>query len=49
MAVIGLWGLVYGLPMCPPLTQTQSRIEAVLKQVGLLAGAFARAGNRNAN
>jgi 4-hydroxy-tetrahydrodipicolinate synthase len=49
MAMMGLCEPVYRLPMCPPLPQTQSRIEAVLKQVGLLAGAFAGAGNRNAN
>ena len=49
MAMMGLCEAVYRLPMCPPLPQTQSRIEAVLKQVGLLAGALAGAGNRNAN
>ena len=49
MAMMGLCEPVYRLPMCPPLPQTQSRIEAVLKQVGLLAGALAGAGNRNAN
>ena len=49
MAMMGLCEPVYRLPMCPPLPQTQSRIEAVLKQVRLLAGALAGAGNRNAN
>ena len=49
MAMMGLCEPVYRLPMCPPLPQTQARIEAVLKQVGLLAGALAGAGNRNAN
>ena len=49
MAMMGLCEPVYRLPMCPPLPHTQSRIEAVLKQVGLLAGAMAGAGNRNAN
>jgi len=48
MALMGLCEPVYRLPMCPPLPQTQSRIEAVLKQVGLLAGALAGAGTRNA-
>jgi 4-hydroxy-tetrahydrodipicolinate synthase len=49
MAMMGLCEPVYRLPMCPPLPHTQSRIEAVLKQAGLLAGALAGAGNRNAN
>jgi 4-hydroxy-tetrahydrodipicolinate synthase len=49
MAMMGLCEPVYRLPMCPPLSQTQSRIEAVLKQTGLLAGALAGAGNKNAN
>src|SRR5665213_9440 len=49
MAMMGLLEPVYRLPMCPPLPQTQTRIEAVLKQVGLLAGALAGAGSRNAN
>jgi len=49
MAMMGLCEPVYRLPMCPPLPQTQSRIEAVLKQTGLLAGTLAGAGNRNAN
>jgi len=49
MALMGLLEPVYRLPMCPPLPQTQTRIEAVLKQVGLLAGALAGAGSRNAN
>jgi len=49
MAMMGLLEPVYRLPMCPPMPQTQSRIEAVLKQVGLLAGALAGAGSRNAN
>ncbi|MEO8049137.1 MAG: 4-hydroxy-tetrahydrodipicolinate synthase [Acidobacteriota bacterium] len=49
MAMMGLCEPVYRLPMCPPLPQTQSRIEAVLKQTGLLAGALAGARTRNAN
>ena len=49
MAMMGLLEPVYRLPMCPPLPQTQTKIEAVLKQVGLLAGALAGAGSRNAN
>lgn len=49
MAMMGLLEPVYRLPMCPPTPQTQSKIEAVLKQVGLLAGALAGAGSRNAN
>jgi len=49
LAMMGLLEPVYRLPMCPPLPQTQTRIEAVLKQVGLLAGALAGAGSRNAN
>jgi len=49
MAMMGLLEPVYRLPMCPPLPQTQTKIEAVLKQVGLLAGALAVAGSRNAN
>jgi len=49
MVLMGLCEPVYRLPMCPPLQQTLTRIEAVLKQVGLLAGAMAGAGNRNAN
>jgi len=49
MAMMGLCEPIYRLPMCPPQPQTQSRIEAVLKQTGLLAGALAGAGNRNAN
>jgi 4-hydroxy-tetrahydrodipicolinate synthase len=49
MAMMGLCEPVYRLPMCPPLPQTQSRIESVLKQVGLLAGVPAGAGSRNAN
>ncbi len=49
MAMMGLLEPVYRLPMCPPLPQTQARIEVVLKQVGLLAGALAGAGSRNAN
>lgn len=49
MALMGLLEPVYRLPMCPPLPQTQTKIEAVLKQVGLLAGALAGAGSRNAN
>jgi len=49
MAMMGLLEPVYRLPMCPPLPQTQTKIETVLKQVGLLAGALAGAGSRNAN
>ena len=49
MAMMGLLEPVYRLPMCPPLPQTQTKIEAVLKQLGLLAGALAGAGSRNAN
>ncbi len=49
MAMMGLLEPVYRLPMCPPMPQTQTKIEAVLKQVGLLAGALAGAGSRNAN
>jgi 4-hydroxy-tetrahydrodipicolinate synthase len=49
MALMGLLEPVYRLPMCPPIPQTQTKIEAVLKQVGLLAGALAGAGSRNAN
>lgn len=49
MALMGLLEPVYRLPMCPPLPQTQTKIEAVLKQLGLLAGALAGAGSRNAN
>jgi 4-hydroxy-tetrahydrodipicolinate synthase len=49
MAMMGLCEPVYRLPMCPPLPQTQSKIEAVLKQTGLLATALAGAGTRNAN
>jgi len=37
MAMMGLLEPVYRLPMVPPLPQSQSRIEAVLKSVGLLA------------
>ena len=49
MGLMGLLDPVFRLPMCPPMPQTQSRIEAVLRQVGLLAGALAGAGSRNAN
>ena len=49
LAMMGLLEAVYRLPMCPPMPQTQTKIEAVLKQVGLLAGALAGAGSRNAN
>lgn len=41
MAMMGLCEPVYRLPMCPPQPQNQAKIEAVLKQVGLLAGAMA--------
>lgn len=37
MALMGLLEPVYRLPMCPPLPVNQAKIEAVLKQVGLLA------------
>jgi len=37
MAMMGLLEPVYRLPMVPPLPQSQARIEAVLKSVGLLA------------
>src|SRR5712691_5215385 len=37
MAMMGLIEPVYRLPMVPPLPQNQTRIEAVLKSVGLLA------------
>jgi 4-hydroxy-tetrahydrodipicolinate synthase len=37
MAIMGLIEPVYRLPMVPPLPQSQARIEAVLKSVGLLA------------
>jgi 4-hydroxy-tetrahydrodipicolinate synthase len=37
MAMMGLLEPVYRLPMVPPLPQSQSRIEAVLKSAGLLA------------
>jgi 4-hydroxy-tetrahydrodipicolinate synthase len=49
MAMMGLCEPVYRLPMCPPLPPTQARIEAVLKQAGLLSGVLAGAGNINAN
>lgn len=41
MAMMGLCEPVYRLPMCPPQPQNQAKLEAVLKQVGLLAGAMA--------
>jgi 4-hydroxy-tetrahydrodipicolinate synthase len=37
MAMMGLLEPVYRLPMVPPLPQSQARIEAVLKSVGLVA------------
>ncbi|MDP9114432.1 MAG: dihydrodipicolinate synthase family protein, partial [Acidobacteriota bacterium] len=49
MALMGLLEPVYRLPMCPPLPQTQTKIAAVLAQLGLLAGALTGAGSRNAN
>lgn len=49
MAMMGLCEPVYRLPMCPPLPRTRSRIEAVLTQVGLLAGALAGSGSSNAH
>jgi 4-hydroxy-tetrahydrodipicolinate synthase len=41
MAMMGLCEPVYRLPMCPPQPQNQAKMEAVMKQVGLLAGALA--------
>ena len=41
MAMMGLCEPVYRLPMCPPQPQNQAKIEAVMKQAGLLAGAMA--------
>jgi 4-hydroxy-tetrahydrodipicolinate synthase len=51
MAMMGLLEPAYRLPMCPPLPHNQAKIESVLKQVGLLAGALAGtgAGSRNAD
>jgi len=37
MAMMGLIEPIYRLPMVPPVPQSQARIEAVLKSVGLLA------------
>jgi 4-hydroxy-tetrahydrodipicolinate synthase len=37
MAMMGLIEPIYRLPMVPPLPQSQAKIEAVLKSVGLLA------------
>jgi 4-hydroxy-tetrahydrodipicolinate synthase len=39
MALMGLLEPVWRLPMTPPLPQNQAKIEAVLKSLGLLAGA----------
>jgi 4-hydroxy-tetrahydrodipicolinate synthase len=39
MAMMGLLEPVWRLPMTPPLAQHQAKIEAVLKSLGLLAGA----------
>ena len=39
LAMMGLLEPVWRLPMTPPLPQNQAKIEAVLKSVGLLAGA----------
>jgi 4-hydroxy-tetrahydrodipicolinate synthase len=47
LAMMGLCEPVYRLPMCPPLPQNQAKIEAVLSQVGLLAGELA--GSRSAH
>ena len=41
MALMRLCEPVYRLPMCPPQAQNQAKIEAVMKQAGLLAGAMA--------
>ena len=41
MAMMGLCEPVYRLPMCPPLPQNYTKIEAVMKQTGLLADAMA--------
>ena len=52
MAMLGLCEPVYRLPMCPPLPQNQAKIEAVMKQAGLLADALAGSSvgaGRNAN
>jgi 4-hydroxy-tetrahydrodipicolinate synthase len=49
MAMMGLCEMVYRLPMCPPLPQNQAKIEAVLKQVGLLAPALAGARSTHAD
>ena len=50
MAMMGLLEPVFRLPMVPAAAADQSRkIEAVLKQVGLLAGALRGGRNRNAN
>ena len=47
LAMMGLCEPVYRLPMCLPQAHNQARIEAVLSQVGLLAGALA--GSRSAH
>ena len=39
MALMGLIEPVWRLPMTPPSPQNQAKIEAVLKSLGLLAGA----------
>jgi 4-hydroxy-tetrahydrodipicolinate synthase len=49
MAQMGLLEAVYRLPMVPPLPHNQAKIEAVLKQVGLLSAALAGAGSGNAD
>jgi dihydrodipicolinate synthase/N-acetylneuraminate lyase len=36
MAMMGLCEPVWRLPMCAPSAQSQAKIEAVLRQVGLL-------------
>jgi 4-hydroxy-tetrahydrodipicolinate synthase len=47
LAMMGLCEPVYRLPMCPPLPHNWAKIEAVLSQVGLLAGALT--GSRSAH
>ena len=49
MAMMGLLEPVYRLPMVPPLPQSQARIEAVLKSVGLLAAPLAGARGTHAD
>ena len=49
MAMMGLLEPVYRLPMVPAVAAESAKIEAVLKQVGLLAGASRGLGSRNAD